>query len=166
MDVVVARVGAPHGIHGDLKLHLFLEDASSIHDFKSLFIKRPQDKVFQVLRDFHIKEKGMHTYIHFVGMTDRDQARIYTHAEIAVPRADLPVPEEGRFYWDDLIGLSVFDLNQRFLGTLKSMMATGANDVMVLCTEAGKEKLIPYVRDHVVKSVDLAQKKMIVDWEM
>ncbi len=165
MNVVVARVGAPHGIHGDLKLHLFLEDPASIHNFKSLFIKCPQDKAFQPLRDFHIKEKGMHHTIHFVGMTDRDKARIYTHAEIAVPRADLPTPEAGRFYWDDLIGLSVFDLNQRLLGTLTSMMETGANDVMVLRTEAGQEKLIPYVRDHIVKSVDLTQKKMIVDWE-
>lgn len=165
MYLVVARVGAPHGIHGNLKLQLFLEDPASIHDFHSLFIKYPRDKAFQALKNAEISEKGNQFYIHFENMNDRDQVRVYTHAEIAVLRSELPALEEGRFYWDDLLGLSVWDLQGKLLGTVESMMETGANDVIVVKTPVGAAELIPYVQGHIVKNIDLMNKKMIVDWE-
>ena len=43
------------------------------------------------------------------------------------------------------------------------MMETGANDVMVL--RGDRERLIPFVMDNVVRLVDLANKRVVVDWK-
>jgi len=43
------------------------------------------------------------------------------------------------------------------------MMATGANDVMVL--QGDRERLIPFVMDDVVREVDLANNRVVVDWK-
>ena len=52
------------------------------------------------------------------------------------------------------------------LGQVKRMMETGANDVIVVQDETEKQEiLIPYVREQVVKCVDLEKKTITVDWQ-
>jgi 16S rRNA processing protein RimM len=43
------------------------------------------------------------------------------------------------------------------------MLATGANDVMVVRGE--RERLIPFVPGQYVKQVDLDGRRVIVDWD-
>jgi len=51
------------------------------------------------------------------------------------------------------------------IGHIDGVMATGANDVLVIKNAENKDVLIPYLK-HVVQSIDLVQKRMIVDWEI
>ena len=78
-------------------------------------------------------------------------------------REALPQPEEGTYYWSDLIGLQVVHKDGAVLGTIDSMLETGAHDVMVVKGE--QERLIPFVQNEVVQSVDLAKRQVSVDWE-
>ena len=50
------------------------------------------------------------------------------------------------------------------LGVVKELFETGANDVMIV-EKDGKQRLIPYVPDAYVKSVDLRNRRMQVDWK-
>ncbi len=165
--VTVARVGAPHGVQGHLRLQVFLEDPDSIHNFKTWFIRLGHESVFRPLRpdEFALSEKGHQLYIQFPPVTDRDQAKRFTHAQIAVPRQDLPSLAENEFYWEDLIGLTVINQHHEILGTLESFMETGAHDVMVLRKADQTEELIPYVYDQIVKNVNLLDKIIQVEWE-
>jgi 16S rRNA processing protein RimM len=43
------------------------------------------------------------------------------------------------------------------------MLATGANDVMVV--RGDRERLIPYVMNQYVKKVDLEEALVVVDWD-
>jgi 16S rRNA processing protein RimM len=70
---------------------------------------------------------------------------------------------EDEYYWTDLLGLSVVLADGRELGTLENMLATGANDVMVVRGE--RERLIPFVPGQYVKQVDLDGRRVIVDWD-
>ena len=63
----------------------------------------------------------------------------------------------------DLIGLSVVNEEGIPLGTVKQMIETGANDVIVVQGE--RERLLPYVWQQVVRGVDLAAGEMRVDWD-
>jgi 16S rRNA processing protein RimM len=49
------------------------------------------------------------------------------------------------------------------LGTVAYLFETGANDVIVV--QGTKEHLIPYVPGHVIKKVDLKNKRIEVDWD-
>jgi 16S rRNA processing protein RimM len=70
-------------------------------------------------------------------------------------------PEEGDYYWVDLIGLSVFTMEGVFLGILENIFSTGSNDVFVVKNEK-TEKLIPAL-ESVVKKIDLVGKTMTVE---
>ncbi|MGH8035666.1 MAG: ribosome maturation factor RimM [Lysobacterales bacterium] len=83
--------------------------------------------------------------------------------EIRVFRDQLPALPRDRYYWTDLVGLKVVNQQGRELGLIKTLLATGANDVMVVCGE--RERLIPFIRERFVKQVDLQLRTVKVDWD-
>ena len=90
------------------------------------------------------------------------QAEELTGCKIFINPQQLPEPEEGEYYWSDLIGLAVESLQGEPLGVIASMLETGADDVMVL--KGDRERLIPFVLGQIVTEVDLANQRMVVDW--
>lgn len=109
------------------------------------------------------KRHGKSVIVRFEGFDDREEAAVLIGAEIGVNREVLPDPEVGQYYWMDLIGLRVVHRDGTELGKIEYMLETGANDVMVVTGE--QERLIPFIKDEVVLSVDLEEKLVNVDWE-
>ena len=96
------------------------------------------------------------------GIETREQARALKGKAIAVPRAALPEPADGIYYWADLVGLEVVNLQGLVLGVVKGMVSSGAQDVMEL-TGAQRTRLLPWV-PAIVKRVDLEARRIEVDW--
>ena len=83
-------------------------------------------------------------------------------AEIVVEHEQLPAVRADEFYWTDLEGLEVRTTTGLVLGRVDHLLATGANDVLVL--GGSPEVLIPFILGPVVKQVDLATGLIVVDW--
>lgn len=103
------------------------------------------------------------------GIDNRDDAAALKGVEIGVPAGSLPAPNEDEFYWRDLVGREVRNLEGVVLGTVADMMATGAHDVMVL-DDHGAERLIPFVRAHVLsvanaRPASASRGALLVDWQ-
>ncbi|VEH68412.1 ribosome maturation factor RimM [Rodentibacter pneumotropicus] len=99
------------------------------------------------------------------GTDDRDAAQVLANVEIGVDLSVFPELEEGDYYWHDLIGCSVVNLQGYTMGTVTEMMETGSNDVLVVKANSkdafGKqERLIPFLYEQVVKRVDLTTKPL------
>ncbi len=102
------------------------------------------------------------------GYDTPEKAKNIVNAEILISesqRPELHSDKTQEYYWTDLIGLDVYNLEQHYLGKIDSLFETGANDVMVIINDAGVKILIPYVLDKFIKTIDLSQKQMIVDWQ-
>ena len=104
------------------------------------------------------------------GVDDREVAQTLANVEIGVDLSVFPELEEGDYYWHDLIGCSVVNLEGYTMGTVTEMMETGSNDVLVVKANTkdafGKqERLIPFLYEQVVKRVDLTTKTIEVDWD-
>ena len=98
---------------------------------------------------------------------DRNAAESLKGARIFVPRSSFPTPEEGEYYWVDLIGLQVVNREGVVMGEVRDLMTTGPQTVLVLqAEEAGKkvERMIPFVSAFVDK-VDTAARCITVDWQ-
>jgi len=80
-----------------------------------------------------------------------------------VRRSQLPPPGPGEYYWTDLEGLRVVTVGGIELGTVASLFATGANDVIVVRGE--RERLIPFIRPEVIVEIDLENRCLRVDWD-
>lgn len=102
----------------------------------------------------------------FAGIDDRDQAVSLLDAEIHVLANELPELPVTEFYWHQLIGLQMVDCQQQSLGTIVRMMETGANDVFIVRAKDKKEHLVPYIKDQVVKQIDLESASILVDWDI
>lgn len=94
---------------------------------------------------------------------DREVAEDLSGHSIEVYRAQLPEPGEGTYYWVDLIGLEVIGTDGFVYGRVGSLLATGANDVLVVHSGA-VETLIPFLWKRVILDVDLAKGQIQVDW--
>lgn len=92
----------------------------------------------------------------------REQALALKGEPVSVLRQALPEPEEGRYYFADLVGLDVVNERGEVLGVVKRLFTNGAHDVMEV---AGvRLRLLPWV-PAVVKQVDLAGRRIEVAWE-
>jgi 16S rRNA processing protein RimM len=98
------------------------------------------------------------------GVTDRDAAAALVGSEIGVARSALPPPAPGEYYWSDLEGLEVSTVEGVSLGTVSHLLATGANDVLVV-RNADRERLIPFLVGQFVTEVDLEAGRVTVDWD-
>lgn len=160
--VVVAKIGAPHGVRGDLKLYSFLQQPQDLLSYKTLFMQLKPNQSWQVLSHHYLKPLGNHLLIRFADYADRDQARRFINALLAVPREALQDTLEHEYYWTDLEGLQVFHADGTLLGTVAYLIETGQHDVLVLQGE--RERLIPFV-DQYVLAVDLSAGTIEVDWD-
>ena len=107
--------------------------------------------------------QGVAVIARLEGVDDRDQALGLRSSKILVPRDRFPPPELGQYYWADLIGLRVENLDSVGFGEVSEILSTGANDVLVVNGE--RERLIPFIVGQFVKEIDLEKGSMRVDWD-
>ena len=160
--VIMGRVVAPYGVVGWLKVIPDTEQFDGLLNYKTWWLGKDND-----WRELAVKEAKAHNDVLVVklqGIDDRDAALACKGKQIAVPRALLPKLEDEEYYWSDLIGLNVKNQQDVDFGKITDVFATGANDVVAVKTEAGVERLIPYIAQ-VILNVDLAEKTMLVDWD-
>jgi 16S rRNA processing protein RimM len=103
------------------------------------------------------------------GCDDRTQAEAFSGVDIAIRSVQRKSLAEGEYYWSDLIGLRVVNLEGLHYGVVDHLIETGANDVLVVKPTADsldqRERLIPYLPDQVLKKIDLVDRVIQVDWD-
>ncbi len=87
------------------------------------------------------------------GCTSRNDADALRGTELFYNRDDLPETDEGEFYYDDLVGLTVTE-NDNTLGKVKSVQNFGAGDLLEIQPTKGKSFFIPYADEFII-AVDL-----------
>ena len=97
----------------------------------------------------------------FREFTDINAIEKYKGCDLLVSRENAIPLEEGEYYVSDLIGCEVREEDGTLFGTLVDVMTTGANDVYIVKTKAGKEVLLPVIPD-CIKNVDIANKTVMV----
>jgi 16S rRNA processing protein RimM len=155
----MGRVAAPFGVKGWIRIQVFTEALDSLLDYPAWWVGRDGG-----WREQQVEEAAVHgrtVVARLAGCEDREAAAALTGAQIAVTRGELPEPEPGEYYWRDLQGLRVSNLQGEDLGAVSHLLETGAHDVLVV--KGDRERLIPFVDAYVVK-VDLARGELVVDW--
>ena len=159
--VVLGRIAAPFGVKGWVKIQSWTKPPEKIIAYRPWLLERGG-----AWREWQVAEGRAHgngAIARLVDVSDRDQAAALAGTNIAVYREQLPALRPGEYYWADLIGLEVRLQDGRSLGRVQGLMATGANDVLVVRGE--RERLIPFIRGQVVKQVDAGAGLIRVDWD-
>lgn len=169
--VSVGKLSGLFGVKGWVKIFSNTQPKENILTYSPWYLKR--DGQWQEFKLLSGKVHGKGVIAQLSGCTDRDTAAELIGSEIAIKREQLANPASGEYYWNDLIGLLVKNIEGIELGKITSMLETGANDVMVVHDQTSekdkkgkkRERLIPFVTEEVVREVNLEQGFMIVDWD-
>jgi 16S rRNA processing protein RimM len=159
--VVLGTVAGVYGVKGWLRVHSATEPRERILDYAPWQLGRRGDWCERALDEGRVHGAGVIAKL--AGVDDRDAAAALVGAEIAVPRSRLPAGAPDEYYWVDLVGLEVVTEQGVALGRIERLLATGANDVLVV--KNGRERLIPFLRDSVIRSVDVENGVLRVDWD-
>ncbi|MEO5962723.1 MAG: ribosome maturation factor RimM [Thermomonas sp.] len=160
--ITVGRLHGAFGVRGEVKLESFTDPAHAIGSYQPWQLRdvrgntRSCDSV-----QVRVGGKGMIATI--PGIEDRDAAEALKGTDVLVPRSTLPAPAPGEYYWVDLEGLRVLNLEGVDFGTVSHVFSTGANDV--LAVQGERERMIPFLIPDYVASVDFAAGLVTVDWD-
>ncbi len=167
--VVLGKITGHYGIKGWLKVKSYTRPRDRIFRYDHLVAGKltgnePTTRV--AVEDYRSRPKGV--VVKFAGYNSREDSQFLLDNGLGIHRFQLDDLPEGEFYWHELIGLSVENLEGVGLGRVRSLFETGANDVLVIVPPGdrnpARELLIPWIRSAIVE-VDLDHNRLIVDWD-
>jgi 16S rRNA processing protein RimM len=177
--VTVGYVSGAYVIAGWVRIKPFSADADALLGARRWWLSKADSNA--ELRDIDMlqaKSHGGDVVAQLMGVAGRDAAEALKGYQVQIARSHFPALSDDEFYWVDLIGLAVENLQGEPLGVVADLMDNGAHPILrvvkpTLAVDAAEpgaksvppaEMLIPFV-DHFVKTVDQAGKKITVDWE-
>jgi len=165
--VLVGHITGAYGLQGWVRIRPYSEDADALLHARTWWLDKP------AMRDVEVMQSRIHTddvVARLMGVADRDAAEALKGATVQVARSHFPALSDNEFYWIDLIGLEVENLQGQHLGSVRDLMDNGAHPIlrvtpMAATEDKPQEMLIPFVEQFVI-TVDKAAKKITVDWEL
>jgi len=160
--IVLGIVLGAFGIQGWVRIKPLGLDSTSLLTLKDWTLTLPRES--RPGRVEEAKRHGGSVLAKMAGFDDRDHAEAWRGAEVSVSRDQLPDAGPGEYYWSDLIGLSVRNVEGVDLGRVSGLIEAPAHDVLRVAGEGGREQLIPFV-EPIVRSVEMESRAITVDWQ-
>ena len=157
-QICVARIGAAHGVRGQVKLWTFTEQPLAVKEYGPLSTK-DGSRQFEVT---HVREAKDHLVATLKGIATRNDAERLNGIELYVARDKLPATEEGEYYHADLIGLAAITAADEPLGRVVAIHNFGAGDIIEIAPSKGPTLLLPFT-NAVVPTVDLAGGRVVIE---
>ena len=158
--IALGRFTGAFGVRGELKVESWTDPRDAIFRYQPWTLVRAAEST--PLAGVRGRTHGQGLVASVPGVADRDAAERLHGYEISVPRSALPPPKAGEYYWVDLEGLDVANLEGVAFGKVSHLLDTGANHVLVVQGE--RERLVPFVQPHLV-SVDFEAGRIVVEWD-
>jgi 16S rRNA processing protein RimM len=156
--ICVARIGAPHGVSGAVKLWTFTEDPLAVKSYGPLATKDGARR-FEVT---HAREAKGHLVATLKGVTTREGAERLNGIELYIARDKLPATDTDEYYHADLIGLAAVNAANEPIGRVIAIHNFGAGDIIEIAPLHGATMLLPFT-NAVVPTVDLAKGRVVIE---
>jgi 16S rRNA processing protein RimM len=157
-SICVARIGAPHGVRGAVKLWTFTEDPLAVKRYGPLATK-------DGARQFEVataREAKGHLVATLKGVATREDAERLNGIELYIAREKLPATDADEYYHADLIGLAAVNAADEPIGRVIAIHNFGAGDIIEIAPPWGATMLLPFT-NAVVPTVDLAGGRVVIE---
>lgn len=158
-ELQVGVITQTHGIRGEVKVFPTTDDAGRFKKLKEVILDTGKERITMEIEG--VKFFKQFVILKFKGYDSINDVEKYKQGKLMVTRDKAVKLKKDEYFVADLIGSLVVTEEGETLGTLKDVMATGANDVYVVSRENGTEVLLPAIKD-CVKAIDMEQKKITV----
>lgn len=158
--VSIGKVCGTHGYRGVVKVLPLTDFPERFQDLKKVLVDK-KDGLVELSVESVNPYKSM-LLITFAEINTKEEAQEYFNCLLKVSESEIYLLPDGYYYHFQLLGMAVYDINRGFLGELKEILETGANDVYVVNGPSYGEILIPAIKE-VIVAVNVAENKMQVD---
>ena len=144
----LGQIVGTHGLRGEVRVNPWCDSPSFAEGFSTLYFDEYGASSVKVQA---CRPHGNVILMKLSGTDSVDDAASLRGKILYLKRADAALPD-GTWFISELIGCRVFDADspEKQYGTLTDVSQTGANDVWHITDEAGREYLIPAIRDVVI----------------
>jgi 16S rRNA processing protein RimM len=156
--ICVARIGAAHGVRGEVRLWTFTEDPLAVTRYGPL-ATQDGGRQFEVIQ---AREAKTHLVALLKGIDSREAAERLNGLELYVARDQLPATDDNEYYHADLIGLAAVTSADVPLGRVTAIHNFGAGDIIEIAPLQGDSLLLPFT-NAVVPSVDLQLGRVVIE---
>ena len=155
----IGKIVAPFGIRGELKIRSFTDIPDRFVTLEAVYLSSDHSRrAIKGVRPY----KGEMLLLKLDGIDDATSAETLRDCELCIPSDELAELPPDAYYQHDILGLQVYQVNERFVGVINEIMPTGGNDVYVIKADDGREILIPAIKA-VIKQIDLVRRVMYID---
>lgn len=149
----IGQIINTHGLKGELKIYPLTDDVRRFRKLKTVIIDGEEKTVTWC------KLQTDKVILKIEGIDTIEQAMQYKNKYLEVKRDEAVKLPEGRYYVADILGCRVVDTNNFEFGKVHDVIFTKNNDVYWV--KGNKELLLP-VLDHIVVSIDVEKKEIII----
>ncbi|GAA2206273.1 ribosome maturation factor RimM [Nonomuraea monospora] len=160
MQLVVGRIGRPHGVRGDVTVEVRTDDPELRFATGTPIATDPADRGPLVVanRRWH---KGV-LLLTFEGVVGRDAAEELRGTMLVIDSSEVtPSDDPDEFHDHQLIGLAVQTVSGEPVGEVEDVLHHG-QDLLVVRRKGQEDALIPFVRE-LVPEVDVEAGRLVVD---
>jgi 16S rRNA processing protein RimM len=165
IEVVVGRIGKPHGIRGDVTIDVRTDEPERRFAPGTTLRAQPPQGSHSPLRTLTVARAKWHQSVllaTFEEIGDRSAAEAARGIVLHTTLAADEVPEDPDEYYDhQLVGLAVHDLDGTHLGEVTGVQHGSAQDLLTVRTTDGRRTLVPFV-SALVPEVDLGAGRVVV----
>lgn len=155
----VGVISSTHGIRGEVKVFPTTDNVKRFKKGITLILDTGKEERQLIVEG--VKFFKQFVILKFEGIDHINDIEKYKSKSLYVTRENAIKLKKNEYFIADLIGVQVWEDNGDFLGELKDVIETGANDVYVIKQENGKDILLPAIKECIL-SVEIEEKKMIV----
>jgi 16S rRNA processing protein RimM len=156
-DPIVGVVGAPHGVHGEVKVHPRTDVAERFRKGSRLLCDGVGELIVASVRGAAVVP-----IVRFEGHATRTDAERVRGRNLRVTRAEARRAAKSGYLWADLLGLRAETADGESLGTVTEVIRAGETDVLVVRAEGSRDELLFPAIASVVREVDIVGGRIVV----
>jgi len=145
----IGLITTTHGLKGEVKVFVTSDDKACLETVGKVFlIQRDsrQELTIETVRYF----KNL-AIVKFKGLDRIEDVQGFRGQSLYIDRSQAEPLKDGEYYLSDLYGCEVTLEDGTSFGTVKDVIRTGANDVLVVGRPGKKDALIPVFKDCIVR---------------
>ena len=154
------KILKPHGLNGEVKVLPYSGESENFKKFKQLYLS-PNGGSEQEFKITGKKFQKNQIIAKLDGIDSIEKAEELRGLTVYIDRKDLPSTDNDEYYWFELIGLSVFDIENEKIGRVDSIIDNAAQPILVIKNRSD-EYMVPFI-EKFVKEIDIKNSKIIIE---
>lgn len=154
--LVIGEILRPHGVKGKLRVRLLTDLPGHFRGLKRAYLGETLRPV--IVEEVHLHEG--YALLKLAGYDDRTSVETLRGAVVQIPVQEALPLAQGEYYLYQIVGLAAWTVEGEYLGRVREVLVTGANDVYVVRGPRG-EILLPAIEE-VIREVDLEGGRLVV----